>query len=61
VSEAKLTDEITVKLQDGMRRRLDAIAAADRRRPSQWVRMLIERAIEQHEAAQAANGEKEAA
>jgi predicted DNA-binding protein len=54
VSQSKLTDEIHIKLPDGMRERLEAAASADERRPSQWARMAIQRAIESWETEQAA-------
>lgn len=47
--QAKLTDEITVKLQDGFRARLDRVAAFDRRKPGQWARKVLEEAVESWE------------
>ena len=47
--QPKLTDEITVKLQDGFRARLDRVAAHDRRKPGQWARKVLEEAVENWE------------
>ena len=47
--QPKLTDEITVKLQDGFRVRLDRVAAFDRRKPGQWARKVLEEAVESWE------------
>ena len=49
MTEAKLTDEITVKLHDGFRVRLDRIAAQDRRKPGQWARKILEEAVDKCE------------
>jgi hypothetical protein len=49
MTQAKLTDEITVKLQDGFRARLDRIAAQDRRKPGQWARKILEEAVDRCE------------
>lgn len=47
--QPKLTDEITVKLPDGFRARLDRVAASDRRKPGQWARKVLEEAVESWE------------
>jgi predicted transcriptional regulator len=49
--QPKLTDEITVKLADGFRARLDRVAAHDRRKPGQWARKVLEEAVEDWERA----------
>jgi len=50
--QAKLTDEITIKLVDGFRARLDRVAAEDKRKPGQWARKVLEEAVEQWEQAE---------
>lgn len=50
MTQPKLTDEITVKLPDGFRARLDRVAASDKRKPGQWARKVLEEAVERWEA-----------
>jgi hypothetical protein len=51
MTQPKLTDEITVKLADGFRARLDRVAACDKRKPGQWARKVLEEAVDQWEQA----------
>lgn len=53
--QAKLTDEITVKLPDGFRTRLDRVAASDKRKPGPWARKVLEEAVEDWERTQTGN------